>query len=153
MIQEKDYVKEAIELKIKLTRTKNQYEQKIASLEREIAKLKHEIKHPFKPLIVDLDLEKLMRIVCNHCDVHMSSVISKDRHRELTIARQLFGFIAVVHMRCTLMRVGTYLNRDHSTIISGNQRVRDALDMKFYPETELYEKCMSELRGMPSQGN
>jgi len=107
MIQEKDYVKEAIELKIKLTRSKQKYEQKIASLEREIERLRHEIKHPFKPLMVDAKLE----------------------------------------------RVGLFLNRHHSTIIHGANRINDAIDLKFNPELRIYENCMQELRSMSSQGN
>ena len=146
----KDYVKESIELKIKLTRTKNKYEQKIASLEKEIERLKHEIKHPFKPLMMDAKLEDLLIIVSNECEVPASSIIEKCRKREYAIPRQLFGYIATRHLGYKLERVGLFLNRHHSTIIHGANRISDAIDMSFNPEIHFYENCMSKLRNLPT---
>ena len=153
MRQEKDYVKEAIELKIKLTRSKQKYEQKIASLEREIERLRHEIKHPFKPLMVDAKLEDLLIIVSNECEIPASTILCKSRTREYAIARQMFCFIATRHLGYKLERVGLFLNRHHSTIIHGANRINDAIDLKFNPELRIYENCMSELRAMSSQEN
>lgn len=148
-----DLYREHIELKITHKSTIRRYTSEISALKKKIAELEEKIRNPFTPVIHDASLEELLCIVANVTNQLPENIIGKNRTREYAIARQMFCFIATRHLGYKLERVGLFLNRHHSTIIHGANRINDAIDLKFNPELRIYEKCMQELRSMSETRN
>jgi chromosomal replication initiation ATPase DnaA len=74
---------------------------------------------------------------------YYNSIVSKSRTMECRIRRQCVAYFLSVRMDYPLVQVGIAIgNRHHSTIINGNNRVSDALDindeyfLSFYKEVE-----------------
>lgn len=66
-------------------------------------------------------------IVADHFGVSLDKMFSKDRHREITFARQVAMYLLRRKRRMTLKGVAAVFNRDHTTAIHSLQTVNDLM--------------------------
>jgi hypothetical protein len=75
-----------------------------------------------------LELEKLTKIVSKRCGVPIDAIKNKSRIRELILPRQIICFFAQRFIEVGVSYTGTFLHRDHSTIIHSAQAAEDQVD-------------------------
>ena len=82
-----------------------------------------------------------MEAVSSVTGVPAEKVFGKDRHRDIMAARHLFCYMAKLHTDCTLMNIGQYINRDHTTVINSIKVVNDMIDTNYEVFVDLVHKC------------
>ena len=88
------------------------------------------------------EIEALQNIICDVFELSWQKIKSKDRHRDLVAARQLFCFFSYRRIGKTLAAIGDILDRDHTTIIVSIRKVEDYVftrDSQVYP---MYKKVL-----------
>lgn len=63
-------------------------------------------------------LEILLQIVSEVTGEPVENINSGKRHAEIVQARHLFNYVARKHLYLNYTVIGTFINRDHSTIVS-----------------------------------
>lgn len=66
-----------------------------------------------------LDLEAIVRHICNGFGLSTTDLCSKSRKKEHVLARNTAFYLAHKHTRLTLEKIGSRFNRNHSTVIKG----------------------------------
>ena len=88
-----------------------------------------------------VNFEQVLEAVSVTTGVPSEKVFGKDRHRDIMAARHLFCYMAKMHTDCTLMSIGKYINRDHTTVINSVKVVNDMIDTKYEVFVDLVHKC------------
>lgn len=66
-----------------------------------------------------MDLESIIRCVCNGFDLSPTQLNSRSRRRELVVARNTVFYLARKHTDLSLKDIGNHFNRTHSTVLKG----------------------------------
>ena len=66
-----------------------------------------------------LDLDGIVRYVCQGYGITKDQISSKSRKRELVVARNTVFYLARKHTEMSLEEIGSRFNRSHSTVIKG----------------------------------
>ncbi|GFM37412.1 chromosomal replication initiator protein DnaA [Desulfovibrio psychrotolerans] len=66
-----------------------------------------------------MDMESIVRCVCNGFDLSPSQLNSRSRRRELVVARNTVFYLARKHTDMSLKDIGDHFNRKHSTVLKG----------------------------------
>ncbi len=66
-----------------------------------------------------MDMDSIIRCVCNGFDLAPSQLNSRSRRRELVIARNTVFYLARKHTDLSLQDIGNHFNRKHSTVLKG----------------------------------
>ena len=88
-----------------------------------------------------VNFEQVLEAVSVTTGVSGEKVFGKDRHRDIMAARHLFCYMAKLHTDCTLMNIGKYINRDHTTVINSIKVVNDMIDTNYEVFVDLVHKC------------
>lgn len=124
-------------------------ETKIELIERnyqkEIERLKTMIINPIHKMNKNKELLEILQKVCDASGIMPHDILSKTRKREVVIARQLFCYLTMTYYNFTLVQVGRFLSRDHSTVIHSVNAYTDYLQMKYKNETAIYEDAKNLL--------
>ena len=91
------------------------------------------------------ELTEILQKVCDASGIMPHDIIAITRKREIVIARQLFCYITIKYFSYTLVQVGRFLNRHHSTVIHSVNAYTDYLQMKYKNETAIYEDAKNIL--------
>ncbi len=70
-----------------------------------------------KYLINTISLEKIKRIIINYFDVQEERFSSKERKRELIIARSMYMIFARENTTYSYARIGSLADRDHANVM------------------------------------
>ncbi len=68
-------------------------------------------------------LDNIMETVCLYYNVDEKDVLSKSRLFELVTARHMFCILARRHTSSSYIYIGKYINRDHATVIHGENKI------------------------------
>ena len=124
-------------------------ESKVENIEskyqKEIERLKTMIINPIHKMNKNKELLEILQKVCDASGIIPHDILSKTRKREVVIARQLFCYLTMTFYNYTLVQVGRFLNRDHSTVIHSVNAYTDYLQMKYKMETAIYEDAKNLL--------
>lgn len=74
-------------------------------------------------------LEKILEDVCDYYDVSMECIKSKDRFQNLVDARQVYCYLCRSYTVASLSEIGNLINRDHSTVVWGVNKIKDFIDV------------------------
>lgn len=66
-----------------------------------------------------LDVENLIRLVCESYGLNMRQLASRSRRHECVLARNTVYYLARKHTELSLQEIGDKFNRRHSTVIKG----------------------------------
>lgn len=66
-----------------------------------------------------MDMESIIRCVCNGFDLSPTQLNSRSRRHELVVARNTVFFLARKHTDLSLKDIGEHFNRTHSTVLKG----------------------------------
>jgi len=113
--------------------------------QKEIQRLKEMIINPIHKMNKNKELTEILQKVCNASGIMPHDIIAITRKREIVIARQLFCYITIKYFNYTLVQVGRFLNRHHSTVIHSVNAYTDYLQMKYKNETAIYEDAKNVL--------
>lgn len=62
-------------------------------------------------------MQGYMDLVCNYFGVYESTIKGRDRQRYIVLARRVLTLLLIDTKKFTLVQIGDFLNRHHSTII------------------------------------
>ena len=68
-------------------------------------------------------LDNIMETVCLYYNVDEKDVLSKSRLFELVTARHMFCILARRHTSSSYIYIGKYINRNHATVIHGENKI------------------------------
>lgn len=66
-----------------------------------------------------MDMDSIIRCVCNGFDLSPTQLNSRSRRRELVVARNTVFYLARKHTDMSLKDIGDHFNRTHSTVLKG----------------------------------
>jgi len=73
--------------------------------------------------------------------VDQKSITGKDRFKAIVFARHLFCYTCKEHTDLTLMQIGNFINRHHSTVISSLGLISDMI----YIDDEVTKDCLNKI--------
>ena len=90
----------------------------------------------------DIGLLQLKALVCAEVGITMTAFESDNRSTPNIFARQLFIHIAIntLNTKATLEVLGTFINKDHCTVLHAKKRAQNLIDSKDNLFTELHNK-------------
>lgn len=113
--------------------------------QKEIERLKTMIINPIHKMNKNKELLEILQKVCDASGIMPHDILSKTKKREVVIVRQLFCYLTMTYYNYTLVQIGRFLNRDHSTVIYSVNAYTDYLQMKYKNETAIYEDAKNLL--------
>jgi chromosomal replication initiation ATPase DnaA len=144
-----NYQADLITLKAQHARMKARYEALLAKKDQEIETLRNMIINPKKIVKIEhKSLDNLMRIVCDVINVLPQEFFSRCRRQEYVLARSFFCYFANVHMKEATVKIGLYINRDHSTVIHGRNMIGDLVHIGAKYEMKLFKQIEAELNAI-----
>lgn len=96
-------------------------------------------------------MESLATIICDVCEVSWSKVMSTTRKADIVIARQLFCYISYNYQKKSLNTIARYLNKDHTTVIHSNDRVRAMIETSDEIYMPLYNECLKRIDALNNE--
>ncbi|MBE6312204.1 MAG: chromosomal replication initiator protein DnaA [Bacteroidales bacterium] len=76
-----------------------------------------------------ITVEFIRNTVCEHLNLPVDEVLSKDRRHELVLARQLAMYLSKQHTQQSLSNIGLHIGRrDHATVLHACKVISDQLD-------------------------
>ena len=149
-----NYQADLITLKAQHARMKARYEALLSKKDQEIELLRNMILNPKKIIKVHhKSLDNLMKIVCSVTNVLPTEFFSKSRRQEYVLARSFFCYFANVYMKEATVKIGLYINRDHSTVIHGRNMIGDLVHIGAKYEMKLFKQIEAELNAIPDTYN
>lgn len=142
-MNEIDYVLEYYKVKKQLQVQQLRTSSKLKKMQSEIDRLKTYLKNPI--VKQDNQMMKILDIVSDVTLVIKHDVLSRNREFEIASARHLFCYIAYMHHRYSLKKIGLFLSRDHSTVINSVKQFHNALDCGYKTEHAQYRKVLELL--------
>jgi chromosomal replication initiation ATPase DnaA len=95
----------------------------------------------FRIRINQISVDDLARIVCSVCDVSWKDILEGDRRAQYVIARHLFCYFSVERLRRPCTKVAALIGRDHSSVLSARDKIRDMIDTR----DEVYHPLIEEI--------
>lgn len=104
----------------------------------------------------DNKLDYIINVICNYFNINKKTLNLKTRKREIAEARQFYFYFARKLTTCSLELIGSYVNRDHATVIHGYNRIKSFKHIGFKPlifdiinlENKFEEYPVSEINSM-----
>ena len=147
-----DYYVEYLKAKRQVRYLENKVEVSERNYQKEIQRLKEMIINPIHKMNKNKELTEILQKVCDASGIMPHDIIAITRKREIVIARQLFCYITIKYFNYTLLQVGRFLNRHHSTVIHSVNAYTDYLQMKYKNETAIYEDAKNILSISDAKG-
>jgi chromosomal replication initiation ATPase DnaA len=79
-----------------------------------------------------MELKRILKAVNEVTLISENDILSKNRLKEIVFARHLYCYFACEKTRYSLKSIGTFINRDHATVIHGNNKI--LYELEYYPE-------------------
>lgn len=72
---------------------------------------------------------RLQNLVCNEFSLPWSTIIKRDRRRNVVDAKKAYCFLAIEYLKQTCMQTGKDLHKDHTTAIYLRRAARKMIDI------------------------
>ena len=103
-------------------------------------------KNTFTVLNVKDRFDQIVLTVCKVCEVKPTDVLSKKRPHPVACARfMVMKFCMTYIENSTTISIGKLLNRDHSTVVVGLQRI-DELIAYHADDRKVFNECEKRIR-------
>ena len=76
---------------------------------------------------VSLSTETILEAVSNHFNVKIDEIRSKKRNQPITNARQVYMYLTREILNESLLNIGKSIDRDHSTVIHGIEKIEEKI--------------------------
>lgn len=73
-------------------------------------------------------VEQVIEVVCEYYEVAYNDMVGRSRQREIAHPRQVVMYLAREETEASLPEIGAALNRDHTTVMHGYDRIATALE-------------------------
>lgn len=109
----------------------------------------------YRPRTSELTNKDLQQIICEACGVTWQEVISPSRLAHFVIARHMFCYFSYTVQRRPLTSIAAVLNRDHTSVIHGRNKVAEMLETKDTEYTSIFNEISQEISKLliDEQGN
>ena len=139
--EENDYFERYLTYRKKHTNLLNSQKRIIDKYEKEISRLKYLLTKPIRKENDNVQLITILEAVCSTTEIIPHDIIAQNRKRDISIARHLFSYVAYTHYGYTLVAIGRFLNKDHSTVIHSINTFQNYLDCNYKLEAKYYAQC------------
>ena len=78
--------------------------------------------------VKELSIQDIVKVVCEHYHLTPEMLMLKSRKREIVLARQIVMYICKTYCNFSLTSIGTYFEKDHTTVIYSTKLVCNLLD-------------------------
>ena len=75
--------------------------------------------------LVDFEYDILFRAISKEMGVSKKQIVSRNKHREVCEARQMFCLLARDLVKDVSVKVGKQINRDHATVLYSAESMRN----------------------------
>ncbi|CAB4148834.1 Chromosomal replication initiator, DnaA C-terminal [uncultured Caudovirales phage] len=140
-IKEINYLTRYLDTKQKHRNLLLKHEATIVKYDKEIARLKYLLTKPIRRENEDAELTTILEAVCSVTEIIPHDILAQNRQRHISIARHLFSYVAYTHYGYTLVAIGRFLIKDHSTVIHSINTFQNYLDCNYKLEAKYYEQC------------
>ncbi len=76
---------------------------------------------------VSLNMDYILEVVSNYFNVKTNEIKSKKRNQPITTARQVYMYLAREILNESLLNIGKSIDRDHSTVIHGIEKIEEKI--------------------------
>jgi hypothetical protein len=97
---------------------------------------------PFAPII---GLSIILTAVCNTFKITEMQISGKRRYKELVAARQIYCYMAKHNTNYSLSRIGSKINRDHTTVLHSIAECFNRCDEFYNPQHIIFNKNFYQL--------
>ena len=73
-------------------------------------------------------IQHILDVVCEHLNVKPEDIKSKKRNEDIVIPRQIVMYLCSEYTDYSSTKIGEFLNKDHSTVLHGVQKLKDDLE-------------------------
>jgi len=99
-------------------------------------------------------LTSLLEDVVNATGVSYNEIFTLNRKRRNVMARNLFCFVAMKHLRMfTLVQIGDVFNINHSTVVHACHQIENALQLRDRESRKLQDQYLEILNLPPTPSN
>ena len=88
-----------------------------------------------------MELNRILKAVSEATNISEEQIISKCRLKEVALARHLYFYTACKETSKSLNIIGKFVNRNHATVIYGNNKI--TYELEYYPEISKYVKSIN----------
>ena len=78
------------------------------------------------------DIKRIAELVSDELKIPIKAIISRVRKRKLSEARQVIMYLGIRHRKGSHESIGTYLNRDRTTVIYGVKTINNLIGSDKY---------------------
>lgn len=82
-----------------------------------------------------------MAVVCKFCAeqfrISVSDIKGEMRFKHIVLARHMAGYLAAAHLGIIVARIAEFLNKDHTSVMFGRNRISALLDLEGYASDRL----------------
>lgn len=97
-----------------------------------------------------MELQTILNAVCSITSISEKDILSRNKLKEIVLARHLYCYISVKKSNKTLKVIGSFIKRDHATVIHAYNKITNELE--YYPEiVELVRKINIKLSGVDNK--
>lgn len=139
--EETDYFEKYLTYRKKHTNLLSKQQRIITKYEKEILRLKYLLTKPIRKENDNVELITILEAVCSVTEIIPHDILAHNRQRHISIARHLFCYVAYTHYGYTLVGIGRFLNKDHSTVIHSITTYQNYLDCQYKLEAKYYAQC------------
>ncbi|MCR5509119.1 MAG: chromosomal replication initiator protein DnaA [Lachnospiraceae bacterium] len=82
--------------------------------------------------------QHIMDVVCEHLNVKPEEIKSKKRNEEIARPRQIVMYLCSKYTDWSSPKIGDFLNKDHSTVLHGSNKIENDLENRFENSLFLY---------------
>lgn len=73
--------------------------------------------------------EKVLETIASFYEVSQQDILGKSRQKRLVWARQILMYLLRTELKMSLLKIASFLNRDHTTIMHGCEQVAQRIKM------------------------
>lgn len=88
-----------------------------------------------------VNLENVLEAVVLVSGVPADKIIGKRRDKEIASARHIFCYLGRSHTGASLLAIGKFLGRDHTTVINSIKVVNDMIDTDYEVFVDMVNEC------------
>lgn len=88
-----------------------------------------------------VNLSNVLEAVVFVSGVPGEKILGKRRDKEIASARHIFCYMSRTHTNCSLLGIGEFLDKDHTTVINSIKVVNDMIDTDYEVFVDMVNEC------------
>lgn len=95
---------------------------------------------------MSMKIEQILEVVLQATGVSKDQFFSRNRKREIVMARQVFFYLCRRYFDTPYVVLGKFIGQDHATVMHGVEVVKDMLTTEFEPMVAVVKYCQELIR-------